>query len=186
MKQNNKGFSLIELIVATAILGIVVIGAGGFMVSGANSFRSVFTNVSLQYTAQQAMNQMQGTLLDCDTAIYAAGDALYAADRQADGTYRVYAYTVMDQELRFQRADNVIDSTDAAMVSGSQQHRAAPDVTDLWISVDKDPATGKGLAATYTLSLARQGKTYTSTQTVALRNKPVVPNSLDELIAVCK
>lgn len=186
MKQNNKGFSLIELIVATAILGIVVIGAGGFMVSGANSFRSVFTNVSLQYTAQQAMNQMQDVILDCDTTIYAVSNVLYIADREADGSYTVYAYTVLNQELQLQKVYNVTDSTDIATISSSQQHRVASDTTDLWVSVEREPTTGVGLSATCTLSLTRQGKDYISTQTVALRNNPLVVSSLDELISFCK
>ncbi|PXV93319.1 prepilin-type N-terminal cleavage/methylation domain-containing protein [Lachnotalea glycerini] len=67
--QNNKGLTLIELIVAIAIVGIVSVSIVSFMVMGANSYKKANSDINLQYEAQLTMNQLQDMVIDADKGI---------------------------------------------------------------------------------------------------------------------
>ena len=62
--KKHKGFTLVEVLVAFAILGIAVLGIGGFFVSAARSYSSVSDETSLQYEAQLTLNQVENMLID--------------------------------------------------------------------------------------------------------------------------
>lgn len=62
--RKQSGFTLVELLVAFAVLGIAVLGIGGFFVSAARSYSSVSDETSLQYEAQLALNQVENMLID--------------------------------------------------------------------------------------------------------------------------
>lgn len=187
-KQNNKGFTLIELIVATALLGIVAAGAFGFMVAGANSYRSVYTNVSLQYAMQQAMGQIQETILDCNTAVCgsdAAGSALYLLNRdETTGAYTVRAYTLSDGSVLFQQADDVQKSTNPAAITGSDPHILVQNVSSFAVQIHK--SGDQAVSVTVSLDLTQQGKTYSSTQEIALRNRVPQTATLENLLQACE
>ena len=68
-KRKNKGFTLVEAVVAFAVLGIAVFGIGGFFVSAARSYSSVSDETSLQYEAQLALNQMENMLIDSNLGV---------------------------------------------------------------------------------------------------------------------
>ena len=71
MKKDNKGFSLIELVIAIALLGIVSAMLLNFMTTGSTMFRRVSTDVSLQMESQVAMTQLREYVIDCnDTLTY--------------------------------------------------------------------------------------------------------------------
>ena len=70
MKIGTKGYTLIELIVSMALLGIVAAMCFGFMLSGMHSYNSVFDNVDLQGKSQLAMNHVREYMIDATTGIY--------------------------------------------------------------------------------------------------------------------
>lgn len=69
MKANNKGFSLMELLVAMAIASIVGIAVFGFMVVGAKSFQKTSADVNVQHEAQLVLNQIQDMLVDTNVGV---------------------------------------------------------------------------------------------------------------------
>lgn len=69
MKSDNKGFSLIELLVAMAIASIVGVAVFGFMVVGAKSFQKTSADVNVQHEAQLVLNQIQDMLVDTNVGV---------------------------------------------------------------------------------------------------------------------
>lgn len=67
--KNNKGFTLVELLVATAIIGIVITAITGFMVVGSRTFASTSSEVNLQYESQLAFNQLQDLIIDTSLGV---------------------------------------------------------------------------------------------------------------------
>ncbi len=101
MAKNNKGFTLVELVVSIAIFGILSIAVMNFMTTGANLFSTVDTRLNLQYESQLAMAQLQEYIIDCNYSVM---------NRPTDNRI-----IVVNSEYRFE--DDGTESTDA---SGSQ------------------------------------------------------------------
>lgn len=67
--RNNKGFSLVELIVAFAIFAIVGATICAFVVFGSKNYSSSNKEVKLQYEQQIAVNQIRDIVLETSEAI---------------------------------------------------------------------------------------------------------------------
>lgn len=69
MRKNQKGFTLVELIIAVAILAIVTLAVCGFIVVGSRSYTSANTDIMLQQEAQLALNQISDVIIDTTDSI---------------------------------------------------------------------------------------------------------------------
>lgn len=69
MRRNNKGVSLVELIIAIAILSIVGIAICGFMAFGSKNFATSTKNVKLQYEQQVTVNRIRDIILETSRGI---------------------------------------------------------------------------------------------------------------------
>ena len=69
MKKNQKGFTLVELIIAVAILAVVTLAVCGFIVVGSRSYTSANTDIMLQQDAQLALNQISDVIIDTTDSI---------------------------------------------------------------------------------------------------------------------
>lgn len=72
-KQKNRrgsaGFTLVELLVAVAILGVAVTAIGGFLISGIRSYSSTSAEAKLQNEAQMAVNQIEDIVIDAGLGV---------------------------------------------------------------------------------------------------------------------
>jgi len=68
-KINNKGFSLVELLIAITIASIAGIAVFGFISFGSNSYRTTSNDVGLQYEQQVVVNQLRDYILESSNAI---------------------------------------------------------------------------------------------------------------------
>ena len=73
MRKNQKGFTLVELIIAVAILAVVTLAVCGFIVVGSRSYTSANTDIMLQQDAQLALNQMSDVIIDTTESISYSG-----------------------------------------------------------------------------------------------------------------
>ena len=83
MRKNQKGFTLVELIIAIAILAIVTLAVCGFIVVGSRSYTSANTDIMLQQEAQLALNQISDVIIDTTESInYGSGTEMVLKDSE--------------------------------------------------------------------------------------------------------
>lgn len=92
MKKNNKGYTLVELLVSIAIFAIVMLGIMSIMRSTSVLYQHGQQEVRLQEEAQIAVNQIEEILIDLDDRIYESNST--ASQREYhifkyDGTYGI-------------------------------------------------------------------------------------------------
>ena len=177
-QRKNQGFTLVELIVASAIMGIVALASAGFLSAGARTYRSVNYSLRLQYESQLTMAQLQEYLIDCNGGIVWDGTDLYVLNVSADapsdasvGTLHCFRYSHTDQTLYYgeNRPRSAVGPSADDLLS---EHISA-------MSVNLDAVNS---SVTVELTFTRQNKSYTSAQTRSLRNRPAVSSSLSDLL----
>ncbi len=161
MRNDNRGFTLVELIVSFAIFGILIAAVGGFLVSGSRSYSSIFSNISLQTQSQTAMDAIEDRLMDC------------AVSAQFDET--THTLTIDDQlKYRLDTDDGIMYCSDDA---GATWEPLARYVTQFTVT---RPAQSSRSSVELSLSFARGTRSYSETRTVALRNDPATAGIPEE------
>ena len=150
MKNDNKGFSLLELIIAFTLLSIVSSILLGFMVTSSNMYRNISGNISVQMQSQATAAQLKEYVIDCNnTVYYAAGDPETVLTVRNIDTDHVFVWNKNDQTITYNNdllASNVSD-----------------------FAVEYSGGTVQML-----LTLERYGKDHTVTQVINLRNASAV------------
>lgn len=88
MIKNNKGLSLIELIVAFAIFAIAGVAVCSFMIFGTKQFNNSTKSVKLQYEQQLVVNRIRDIILETSKGVSydeATGQLLVFSDNSDDG-----------------------------------------------------------------------------------------------------
>ena len=67
--QDNKGFTLVEGIIAFAILSVIGASVASFLVSGATNYTKQRHDIDLQYEAQLTINQLQDMIISTTKAL---------------------------------------------------------------------------------------------------------------------
>lgn len=166
LRKNNQGFTLVELIVSTAILSIVAVAASAFMVAGTRTYSSLNYTVRLQYEAQIAMAQLQEYTVDCTDGIAWDGSTLYIVN----GTdVHLFKFDSGSQTLSYGKTGKAATLTEPAY------NLAAEHITDMDVDLSEEGQ------AKITLQMQRNAKTYSATQNIALRNRPESADSWAEL-----
>lgn len=68
-RGDNRGFSLVELIIASAILAIVLAGVTSFMIIGTRNYSNANNEVTVQQEVQQAVNQIADAIIDASWSV---------------------------------------------------------------------------------------------------------------------
>jgi prepilin-type N-terminal cleavage/methylation domain-containing protein len=175
MRNDNRGFTLVELIVSIAILSIIAVAAAGFLLAGTRTYTGVNYSVRLQYESQIAMNQLQTYIMNCNAgaAFDKSSNTLYVADRDVDGKLKVNVFKLDGENLLFANKDAVqeavVPGSDKIFAEGVQSINV-----EFKPGIDKNAKTGNAGSAVVTITMERGGKSYSGEQTIALRNEPLI------------
>lgn len=106
--MKNRGLSLIEVLTAVAILGMVVVAVSGFMTTGINTSSRANVEASLQKEAQTGLNQVTDWVMSANHGIAVYGPCGYydkAVGIYHDGESSADKYV---QVLYYRQADNTV------------------------------------------------------------------------------
>lgn len=186
MRQNNKGFSLVELIVALAIFAIAGVAVFGFTVNSSRLYQRSNVDVKLQYEQQLAVNQIRDMVVESDRGIYYDETdktlALYGALKNEGGT-EVYPVTVIhyeqvQQKLYFGTKDySAVTEITFDDLTLDDMKLLAENVTDFKVDLTKV----KNDKVLFEVTFMVGDKLQTVKETVALRNRLVVSNQVNTI-----
>ena len=197
--KNHKGFSLIELIVSVAILGIVSLASLGFLVSGVNGYSSVSGNVNLQNKSQIAMNFIREYVIDCNEGIFFSEDdsALYtfysrevwnteSMDWEKSYTAHVFKYDSENKSLYYGEHPAAVLSPGVFSCSSDAPDLLTDGVSSFGVKLSEEmrlsSASGdeeiRLLSLTFTVDFFVRNKTFQGVETIAPRNYlgPIIVN----------
>ncbi len=184
MMRNNKGLSLIELIVAIAILAVAGVAILGFVMNTSSSYAHSNKEVKLQYEQQLAVNQIRDMIVESDQGIYFDSAsktlAFYGAARNNAGTtvypVSVISFKATDKKIYFGTKEftSKADVTFASVVDLKLLSENVKEFNIDLTQVSKDKVQ-------FEVTFIVGDKERTVKETVALRNRLVVSNSVDTI-----
>lgn len=178
MKLNNKGVSLVELIVTIAIMGVVSVAVQGFTLTSAKLNSNIVSDVKLQYESQVVMANVQKHIanagdkvswyFDTETETDAKTKTLLmltAGEGDAADSVKVLFFNKEQKILYY--GEGLVAESGPTTVS---IYKLSENITDFSVSFTQD--AGKATKADITLEAERNREKYVGVQSVALRNKP--------------
>lgn len=127
--KDNRGLTLVELLISLAILSIVLVMATAFMVTGSNTFAKGSADSKVQKEAELAVNQIGDMIIDVNGGVDMAVDTadrkelvLYNAGSGSSiaNTKEVIAWDSSDESIRCSKWNVIYDiSTDSYTVDGT-------------------------------------------------------------------
>lgn len=196
MLKDQRGLTLVELLIAIAIASIVTVSVGSFMVVGARTFTSTSSEVNLQHESQLAFNQLQDLVIDTTLGVTYAyvPDAIGTAevnilsdsDIPAATTVvqkKLYMYndTVVyvviwdeaNSELYYEEYDVAIDSSGNMTLGAARETHALMAEYITYFGADLTRLAEKSIVRV-DMTYEKANKNYSSSYNITVRNKVVV------------
>ena len=163
--SGSAGFTLIELVVAIAIMSMVIMAAAGLIVSASNSYRISNIEIELQMEAQTAMNQLNDILIEARQ---------YSAVQKPDGTAELTVWTAEKQYIFRLDKENrrlVFRSKEAGDDAPGAEALLAKYCDSFSVTPPARPAKGDAQLVTVSLTFVYADKTYETTSCISLRGE---------------
>lgn len=164
LSRNNKGTSLIELVIAMAIAAIVLSMIMLFISGAAKSFRRSSDEVNLQMEAQTTINQISKIAMEArDLDIYSAtGDKRFTFECNHN---EFYTFIFVPTEMMVYQVQTTDFIQAQSATYSMQQHFLAEYVKSLDITENTE-----NKSATIKLELSLGSEEYTLSKTIRMRN----------------
>lgn len=123
VRKDQRGFTIVELLIAIAILSIVVASVCGFILVGSRSYAAANSDINVQQEAQLSLNQMSDVLIDTTRSVnyvgYDAGGSPQMALKDAE-----FTFTPEDKSLIMY--NGVVEETAPAVPGGTPTKTVDP------------------------------------------------------------
>ena len=168
MKLNNLGMTLVEMIVAFAILGLVSTSIFSMILTGTKTYTKLTNTVKLQYEAQLATANIEKRILNCYDAV-SWSDAIKSLILVEDGKVNVAHWDSSSKKLYYGTAELVAEGT-----TNVSMYLLAEHVTNFAVSMETVTEGSDTLVqkVQFSVTLEHNKQTYTREKAVALRNLP--------------
>lgn len=162
MRKSNKGFTLVELLMAVAVFSIVMVGIISIMSSSLKAYSNSNLDVNVQEDAQLVANQLEELLSDATAIDNDSVTGGYKVSRvKNDGT-------VLEDYTIYQSGDKI------EMISGSGTYTLASNVTEFelqgWAPNSANYAGDADNKTTIHIVLDNSSSSYSLDRTVYFRN----------------
>ena len=178
LRGNKQGFSLVELLVCVAILGVIAICVSVMMSAGTNTFTKINKRVNVSYRTQLALTQMKEFFIDCDAICKDENGDIYIQNTDKAGNKIVYLFTFDSGENKvFLETFGVIDEQ---LVSNGDRQQFANHISDFEINLNEARETGYIKTASVSITSKLDNQSNTRKQIFSLKNKPIFVDSTDQ------
>ena len=166
--KNNKGLSLVELIIAFALLALVGVGAAGLMATGSNLFASSTREVDLQTEAQSVINHLNNFIIDAERGItFTEGTDENVLEVYNVDVVHVVTWNKADKALYYHDRTVTYSGSTPTVGTDSTKELLASNVDNFKVDVSK-VATEQNVVVD--IKLVYGDRTYTASQDFSLRN----------------
>ena len=193
MRTDNRGLTLVELLVSIAIASIVSIAIFSFMIVGARSFQKTSADVNVQHESQLVLNQLQDLLVDTNVGVEynkdeSTSDAtltLYNFDSE-DPDKHVYevVYNAGEKKLYYNEYTPLASGEGASRIvsKGSplyQQQLLGENIASFTVDLS---ALEKKRVVRVDLEVERTQSKYKTSSNITLRNRIIIGNTIPEYL----
>ncbi|MDE7428118.1 MAG: prepilin-type N-terminal cleavage/methylation domain-containing protein, partial [Lachnospiraceae bacterium] len=123
MRKDQKGFTVVEVLIASAILAIVVLTVCAFILVGSRSYAAGNSDINVQQEAQLALNQMSDVLIDTTRSVNYAG---YDASGNAVLVLKDAEFTFTPEDKSLIMYNGVVEETAPAVPGGATSQTVDP------------------------------------------------------------
>jgi prepilin-type N-terminal cleavage/methylation domain-containing protein len=191
--KRNKGFSLVELIIAMAIVAVVGSLIVGFLLFSTKHFGSGSSEASLQENSQMLFGQLENYLIDANASVcyyvnpadtgdgtsvlrddrYTGPEKSFASKRleiyktsDTGTTAEVITWTSSTKKLTYSK--NQVDSSGNIIHTNGDTQLLAEHIESFAVDLTELETSSK---VTFSVTLSNQAKTYGADRIVSLRNR---------------
>lgn len=193
MRTDNRGLTLVELLVSIAIASIVSIAIFSFMIVGARSFQKTSADVNVQHESQLVLNQLQDLLVDTNVGVEYNKD-----ESTSDATLTLYNYDAGNPdkhvyEVVYQAAEKKLFYNEySPLASGEGASRIVSKGSTIYqqqllgeniasFTVDLS-ALEKKRVVRVDLEVERTQSKYKTSSNITLRNRIIIGNTIPEYL----
>lgn len=174
MIKDNKGFSLVEIILTILIMVIVGGAVVGFLIAGSNSYSAVSTDSDLQKESQITMNQLTDMIIDTSHALSVSDNTNETVLHIYNETFR-YILTYKKAESKIYFSKELRDAANTTFTPG-EESLMSEYVRNLRIDLTKVESKRR---VGIDITIERNDRSYNTTDVISLRNSVIVSDQYD-------
>ncbi len=173
--KNKKGFTLVELVVGTAILAVIGLTTAMLMTSGTNMYRGVHRRSTVLFKSQVAATQLTESIVDCKYPFSVYDNTLFiCADEGDDKVIKTY-YFDEDAKTIFLRIDKLTITGDNVQVDKTAEPIPfCYNVKGISFTPFINNETNEAYALKFVLNVEKFGLSYPRNEVLSLRNHPTL------------